>query len=103
MQAFFQRVINGGGRIVREVSARAGRLDLCVSLEAQRCPVELKIRRNDATWVDGLEQLGGYMDRLGCVEGWLVVFDQRKMASWDEKLFIRKEKLNGKAITVVGC
>jgi hypothetical protein len=103
LQAFLQRVVNGGGKITREMSAGTGRVDLCVSYKTQRLPIELKIRKNESTWKDSLGQLERCMDKLGCDKGWLVVFDQRKTVLWEDKLFIRKEIAGDKMIAVVGC
>jgi len=44
-----------------------------------------------------------YMDILGACHGWLVVFDRRESRSWDERLFIRKEIIDGKTVTIFGC
>jgi len=44
----------------------------------------------------------GYMDTFGCTEGWLVVFDRRPNISWDEKVYTKKETVDGKTVTVVG-
>lgn len=40
--------------------------------------------------------------KLGCAEGWLVVFDKRVKIGWSKKLFFRKKKVNDKEITIVG-
>ena len=103
MQAFLQRIVNGGGSITREMAAATGRIDLCVEYGEQRYPVELKIRRDGKTYANGLEQTASYMDKLGCTEGWLIIFDQRKEPSWEEKLYANTEKVDGKTITVIGC
>ncbi|MDM8550295.1 hypothetical protein QUF72_09465 [Desulfobacterales bacterium HSG2] len=44
-----------------------------------------------------------YTDKMGCTEGWLVVFDRRKKPSWDEKIFWRTDEADGKTIHTVGC
>ena len=103
MQAFLQRIVNGGGRIEREMAAGTGRTDLCVLYNGRKYPIELKIRRDGSTYARGVEQTAGYMDRLGCEEGWMVMFDQTKETPWEEKLFIRQEQAGGKMITVFGC
>jgi hypothetical protein len=104
LMGYLQRVLNGGGRVVREMAAGSGRLDLCVEYEGNRYPIELKIRRNEKTIPDGLRQLGRYLDTLGEPEGWLIIFDQRPERSWDEKLSWRTESGNaGKTIHIVGC
>jgi hypothetical protein len=105
MMAFLQRVINGGGDIRREIAAGTGRLDLCIEYDKnnkRKYPIELKIRYGEKTVAEGLEQLARYMDTLRCKEGWLAVFDRRKTVKWDNKLFMKKETIDGKTITVVG-
>ncbi|MDR1406599.1 MAG: ATP-binding protein, partial [Tannerella sp.] len=103
LQAFLQRVVNGGGTITREMAAGRNRLDLCVEFERRKYPIELKLRRGDKTERDGLEQLAGYMDTLGCTEGWLIVFDRRADVKWDDKIYLRTETVDGKTIVVAGC
>ena len=103
LQAFLQRVVNGGGRIVREMAASTGRVDLCIEYQQHRYPIEMKIRRNDSTYTEGLIQTAGYMDKLGNKEGWLVLFDQRKGPSWEDKLYVKKESIDNQTVTVFGC
>ena len=103
LQAFLQRIINGGGRITREMAGGRKRLDLCVEYQAQRYPIELKIRYDTQTLAEGRDQLAGYMDALGCSEGWLIIFDRRTTVAWEEKIFRRTEPYNGKSIHFVGC
>ena len=49
LQAFLQRVINGGGRINREYAAGRGRVDLCIHHGDGMYPLELKIAYNERT------------------------------------------------------
>jgi hypothetical protein len=86
LMAFLQRVINGGGRIAREMAAETGRLDLCVEWGTLRYPVEIKVRRTERTEAEGLDQIARYMESLGLHDGWLVVFDRRKEVPWDRKI-----------------
>ena len=102
LQAFLQRVLNGGAVISREFAAGSGRADLCITYESIKYPIELKIRREEKTLSEGLKQLGGYMDTLSASAGWLVIFDQRADISWDEKIYLREEKAAGKTIAIVG-
>jgi hypothetical protein len=103
MQAFLQRVINGGGDITREYATGRRRIDLCVDYKNNRYPVELKLWYNEKTISEGIEQLSDYLDRLGEKEGWLVVFDQKTNKSWDEKIFWETRERNGKTLHVLGC
>ena len=102
MMAFLQRVINGGGQIHREMAAGTGRLDLCLVYENEKYPIEIKIRYDANSVSKGLEQIARYIESYGCREGWLAVFDRRPEVEWDDKLFMQKETINGKTITVVG-
>ena len=101
MMAFLQRVINGGGRIIREMALGSKRLDLCVEYKEFRYAVELKMKRNYSR-EKSLAQFADYLDHLGLKEGWMSVFDEDKAKSWDEKLYLRDEIVAGKAIHVVG-
>ena len=102
LMAFLQRILNGGGHIIRDMGAGTGRTDLCVVYENQKYPIELKIRRGDKSVSEGIEQTMRYMDTFGCSEGWLAVFDQRLKIDWDEKIYIKKETVDGKTVTVFG-
>ncbi|MFQ5616069.1 MAG: ATP-binding protein, partial [Anaerolineales bacterium] len=50
----------------------------------------------------GLEQTWEYMDRCGTDEGHLVIFDQGKKRTWEEKVFRREESYHGHPIRVWG-
>jgi hypothetical protein len=102
LQAFLQRIINGGGYIIREMAAGKGRTDLCLVYGKQKYPIELKIRRGEKSVSDGIDQTIQYMDTFGCSEGWLVVFDRRPAISWDDKIFIKKETRDRKTVIIVG-
>jgi type II secretory pathway predicted ATPase ExeA len=102
MMAFLQRVVNGGGQIIREMASGTGRLDLCLIYENQKYPIELKIRYGDKYLEEGLEQTARYMDLHCCNEGWMVVFDRCTTVKWEDKLYFKKETVDGKTVTVVG-
>jgi hypothetical protein len=50
----------------------------------------------------GLTQTATYIDTCGCTEGWLVVFDRRTTVAWEDKIYMKKEPVDGKTVTVVG-
>ena len=92
LQAYLQRVVNGGGRIEREYGLGRGRTDLLVlwPREAgqpsdlwERFVVECKVLRDSDrksfAWTieRGVEQTLGYMEQCGAEEGHLVVIDRR--------------------------
>ena len=92
LQAYPQRVANGGGRIEREYGLGRGRTDLLVlwPREAgqpsdlwERFVVECKVLRDsdrgglERTVGEGVGQTLGYMAQCGAEEGHLVVIDRR--------------------------
>jgi hypothetical protein len=98
MQAFLQRIINGGGRVEREYGLGRGRTDLLIIWpyaggKEQRIVIELKLKRAslEQTIPQGLEQTWAYMDRSQAEAGHLVIFDQDQRRSWAEKIFVREE------------
>ena len=101
MMGYLQRVVNGGGRIAREMALGSKRLDLCVEFGKFRYAVELKMRRNYSP-TESPAQLVGYLDHLGLPEGWMAVFDDDASKSWDEKIYTRDEIVDGKTIHVIG-
>lgn len=103
LQAFLQRVINGGGSILREYAAGRERMDLCVVYQNYKYPIELKIKYTNSVVEKGLLQLARYMDTVNEQTGWLVIFDRDETKSWDEKIFWTSESIDGKVIHVVGC
>ncbi|MEM9458301.1 MAG: hypothetical protein AAGF11_29260 [Myxococcota bacterium] len=103
LMAFLQRIINGGGTIVREYGLGRGALDLMVEWHGQRHAIEVKLRRDTTTESRALDQVTGYLDRLGLDEGWLVLFDLRQGPSWNERLTTRPVEHHGKRVVVVGC
>jgi hypothetical protein len=117
MQAFLQRIVNGGGRIDREYGLGRGRTDLLViwphPAGVQEIVIELKIRYNnlESTINEGLEQTYKYMDTCSVVNnnnnnnstnGHLIIFDRTKKKSWKKKIFIRERVYEGQPITVWG-
>ena len=101
LMGYLQRVVNGGGRIVREMALGSKRLDLCVEFGKFRYAVELKMKRNFSP-TESPAQLVGYLDHLKLPEGWMAVFDDDKDKSWDEKIYTRDETVDGKTIHFIG-
>jgi hypothetical protein len=103
IQAFLQRIVNSGGQIIREMALGKKRADLCVVYEGHKYPIELKILQNIRDRSKSLDQISQYMDKVGSDTGWLVIFDRDTEKSWDEKVYMREEVVDGKKITVAGC
>lgn len=106
MQAFLQRVINGGGRIMREYALGRRRTDLLLEFGSQRIVIELKVTRRRTVAVvtaEGLQQTADYADKCQAAEAHLIVFDTAAGKLWDDKIYRRDETVGGRTITVWGC
>lgn len=106
LMAYLQRVVNGGGYVDREYGIGRGRIDLLVRWPYageggerawQREALELKVRRagEKDPIAKGLEQLDGYLARLGLDEGVLVLFDRRPEAGDPEARTRFEEAVTG--------
>ncbi len=113
LQAFLQRIVNGGGYIDREYGLGRKRTDLLIRKPLtdhyggpiQRVVLELKIKRGslEKTIEDGLKQTCGYMDTVGSVdEGHLIIFDRTQELSWEERIWHRQCEYDGHPIMVWG-
>jgi hypothetical protein len=118
LQAFLQRIVNGGGRVEREYGLGRMRTDLLVLWPVggqssvvsgqlsvvQRAVIEIKLLHKSLknTITDGLRQTWEYADRCGAEEAHLVIFDRTPDKSWEEKIFRREESWRGRAIMVWG-
>ena len=95
LQAYLQRVVNGGGRIEREYALGSGRVDLLIvwplAGRVQEIVVECKVVRArdglERTIDEGVEQTARYVERCAAEAGHLIVIDRRAQRSWEEKVF----------------
>jgi hypothetical protein len=107
LQAFLQRIVNGGGRIEREYALGSGRVDLLVrwrypmgvsrrEQQEQRIVLELKTIRASShdpnrALSEGLEQTARYAEQSNAAEAHLIICDERAKRGWDEKIYDRLE------------
>jgi hypothetical protein len=100
LQAFLQRIINGGGRIHREYALGRRRTDLLIEWPMtkqgyfgpmQRIVIETKILRKslESTIEEGVTQTKDYGQKAGADDLHLIIFD-RSDRSWEEKIAERK-------------
>ena len=113
LQAFLQRIVNGGGRVEREYGQGRKRVDLLVlwpvsPLEGeqnttntlspfsavQKIVLELKIQYAslEKTISEGIEQMKPYMDISGAEDGHLIIFNRNPDVAWEKKLFCKKSE-----------
>ncbi|MCP5048324.1 MAG: ATP-binding protein [bacterium] len=108
IQAFLQRIVNGGGRVEREYGLGRTRTDLLILWPhkngTQQVVLELKLRYGslDTVIKKGLKQTHGYMDKCGTSEGYLLIFDIDSKLTWEEKIFKKNKTFKGTAIPVYG-
>ena len=115
LQAFLQRIVNGGGRINREYALGRRYTDLLLEWpldeqkgfygEVQRVVLELKILHAnlDKTIDDGVQQVADYARRCGSNEAYLLIFNRNPGASWDDKIWHKSGfKDNELAVSVWG-
>jgi len=97
LQSFLQRIINGGGEIVREMA-------FGVLFRGARYAVECKKASfYEKSPEKAYDQVCGYMDRLGATEGWLVVFDPDLTKPCEDKIGFDEVDWSGKRVHVVRC
>jgi hypothetical protein len=114
LQAFLQRIVNGGGRITREYGLGMKRMDLYLEWpldEAlafrgplQRVVLELKVRRKalEVTIAEGLKQTAVYAATCAADEAHLIIFDRSNEKEWDDRIWERTETVAGREIQVWG-
>ena len=108
LQAYLQKVVNGGGRVEREYALGRGRVDLLIVWPHAGCirrfVVECKVRGDglEPTVREGVEQTRGYMDRCGAEAGHLIVFDRSETRTWEEKIFRRAPSGGRAPVTIWG-
>jgi type II secretory pathway predicted ATPase ExeA len=109
LQAFLQRVVNGGGRVEREYGLGRMRTDLLVvwphASGEQRVVIEIKASDHppgESALRLALAQTAEYMDRCGTASGHLVWFD-RGARSWEEKIHHRVHQHQARSIQFWGC
>jgi hypothetical protein len=91
LMAFLQRIINGGGRIEREMATGNGRTDLVIFWKSQVITIEIKMHHDARSEPHGIQQLARYLDRLGQKTGYMVFFETKSAVelSWENR--IRRE------------
>jgi len=103
LMAFLQRIVNGGGRIEREMAIGNGRADLVIDYAGERFVLELKLKHHPTlSQATGLRQLGRYLDRLGLTRGYLILFERDAKVAWEQRLRWETVKEADKTLIVVG-
>jgi hypothetical protein len=103
LMAFLQRIINGGGRIQREMAAGSGRTDLAIFWKGEVHVIEMKLKRSPKAIEKGRQQLKRYLDTLGQKRGYLVLFELKPSTevSWEERVKWTEETFEGKDLVLV--
>jgi type II secretory pathway predicted ATPase ExeA len=112
LQAFLQRIVNGGGIINREYGLGTKRTDLYIKWYhdekdrslSQKVVIECKLLHKtlEKTIQEGLEQLTLYADKCSAEESHLMIFDRTKEKPWEEKVFVREMEYRYRKIMIWG-
>jgi len=109
LQAFLQRIVNGGGRIDREYGMGRKRADLYLQWKMpggghRRYVLELKLQRGtkEAALAEALPQTAEYADRCRADETHILLFDVRPGQMWEEKISRETATHAGRDMTVWG-
>ena len=117
LQAFLQRIVNGGGRINREYGLGLKRTDLLLEWPIdpeqgyhgpmQRVVIECKLlhvgHKLETTIAEGLRQTADYADRCAANEMHLIIFDRQPGKAWGKRIWLKQKQHNGREITVWGA
>jgi len=80
-------------------------MDLYLRYGGERLEIELKMWRDGKSDLlhDGVEQLDGYLNKVGLDRGWLVIFDQRSgLPDISERTAVEAvTSPTGRAVTVI--
>ncbi|KJJ85188.1 ATPase domain protein, prokaryote domain protein [Candidatus Omnitrophus magneticus] len=103
LMAFLQRVINGGGRINREMAVGTGRTDLLIEFNGDKFVLELKLKRLPSARQKGLDQISRYLDTLGMTKGYLILFEIKpsSIIPWETRVKWEDVSYQNKNITIV--
>lgn len=102
LMGFLQRIINFGGSVEREMAVGNGRCDLLVKYGPEQFVLELKLRHNQWSEEEGLEQLVRYLSRLDLDHGYMLLFEIDPAIPWEKRIRWEDLKQDGKKITLVG-
>ncbi|MEA3333228.1 MAG: ATP-binding protein, partial [Pseudomonadota bacterium] len=98
LQAFLQRILNGGGRLNREYALGRKRTDLIIEWPLdpekgyfgpiQKVVLELKILRGSRETIitEGLKQTAEYADKCNAEEAHLIIFNRDPKTPWEKKI-----------------
>lgn len=102
LMAFLQRIINGGGEIIREFALGKKSADLFIKWKQQKFVLELKVKRSQKALAEGLVQIFNYIDSSNA-EGHLIEFDRDALLqkkNWEGRIGHRVEHVNGRKVHV---
>ena len=113
LQAYLQRIINGGGLVEREYGLGTKRTDLHITWfpngrkdysVRQETVIELKIQYDslETTLEEGLKQVAMYYDKCGAEEAHLLIFNRSTEVKWEEKIFYQERVYEGVKVGVWG-
>ena len=115
LQAFLQRILNGGGRLHREYGLGRKRTDLLIEWPIdkktqfqgpeQRIVMELKILRGglETLLPTALAQTYEYADKCSADEVHIIIFNRDPNIPWEQKIWHRQESYKNTNFLIWGC
>ena len=115
LQAFLQRVLNGGGRLNREYGLGRKRTDLLIQWPldkekgffgpVQRIVIELKILKGklDTLLAAALDQTADYADKNKADEAYIIIFNRDPGTPWNKKIWQKQVRHENIKIRAWGC
>lgn len=108
LQAFLQRIVDGGGRISRKYELNREYVTLIISWQYgdKLQKIIFDIRNHEETYKktmkDGIENLAVDMKKYGSKTGHLVIINQEEDTLWEEKIFNNTKTYKGIKINIWG-
>ncbi|WP_462271300.1 AAA-like domain-containing protein [Desulfobacter sp.] len=115
LQAFLQRILNGGGRLNREYGLGRKRTDLLIEWPLdkenefhgpeQRIVIELKILRGalETLLATALAQTYEYADKCSADEAHIIIFNRDPNIPWEQKIWRSQESYKNTKFLIWGC
>jgi hypothetical protein len=102
LMAFLQRIINGGGQIIREYALGSKRMDIGVIYGSDKFAIEIKIKGQEKSREQSLDQIGSYMDSMDLKDnGYLLVFSRDFSDGWQSRFKETQVQHDGRTILVL--
>ncbi|MDR2421963.1 MAG: hypothetical protein LBE01_01130 [Deltaproteobacteria bacterium] len=102
LMAYLQKAFSGEAEVFRDFYEGRGGVGVRIAYKGRPYDLEIALKSPDAQ-NKGLKRLAASMTVSGGKEGWLVVFDQDRAKTWDEKITLETVVYQDFSVNVFGC